>query len=110
MAISALHPWVKARPSSLTGAFKKAFRAFLWSISTPNTSRNTFTIHTNDTRDLFHGNIAPRQTHNFTNKISDLTLKDAITKEKFPEASPKEPALEHFRALAGQRIKRTLGI
>ena len=36
------------------------------------------------------------------------TSTDATTRDKLPEASPKEPGSTHFRALAGQRSQRTL--
>ncbi len=43
-------------------------------------------------------------------KETKPTHKDATTREKFPEESPKGPWLQHFKALAGRRINRTLGL
>ena len=113
MAKSALHPWVEARPWPLKGASKKAFCAFLlfctvFSQRTPNET------HSYTTRKHPVISFTPT-THsiNYTQLVSAavITVTDATTREKLPEASPKGPGSMHFRALAGQRpknIRRTL--
>ncbi len=115
MAKSAPHPWVEARPSPLKGAFKKAFCAFF----------TLCTVFLHRPHNENHSQTQRKQTviylttatHNASSIQKEthikLTVADATTREKLPEASPKGPGPTHFRTLAGQRsnlTERTLGI
>ena len=76
----------------------------------PRRPHETYTQYTRSTLVIYLTEILHKIRHITPLKETELTHKDATTKEKFPEASPKGPGLQHFRAIAGQRINRTLGL
>ena len=113
MAISALHPWEKARPSPLKGAFIKSFCTIftLCTVFLHRTHNETHS-HTQRNTPVIYLTTATHSVSSLQQENqTEFTFTYANTRDKLPEASPKGPGPTHLRALAGQRkinIKRTL--
>ena len=103
-------PWEKAHPSPTKGAFKKALYAiFFCTLQTPRTPHESQTEFKRTPPVIYFTKTQHNGIHITPATVTKLTFTYATTRGKFPEASPKGPRPMHFRALAGQLLKRTLG-
>ncbi len=100
-----------ARPSPLKGAFKKTLCTFFF-LGAVFTYRISNEINSQTDRKLpviYFTKDSHIVSHIQLDTTTEHTLTDANTRDKLPEASPNGPGSKHFKALAGQRILRTLG-
>jgi len=75
--------------------------------------RTTHELHIHTIRShpvIYYTEIMHHDSHKTPRSETNSTLTNVNTREELLEASPKGPRLEHFKALAGPRNRRTLGI